>query len=245
MNVSLWFVLKERIYISVLVWVCVCICGWKAYDMWQLVGRCHQGGRELRGELLLPWRPHRVAHGRVAWSRNQLRERQLKNRNREKRKKEGKKLIHIYRTKQRAKASDGVAIPRSWHLHNANIQPTQKKDEIRNLFRYKCDKSSFGCSYAHFFIQALISLWMLHHSCLPRAHNLSLCCSQNNKSKKHYKLVWMFSDTVINFCIFKILTLFLTKYQIFHMISFFFFSFKVFVFGQKYPLILTSYWFFI
>lgn len=235
MNVSLCFVLKERIYISVLVWVCVCICGWKAYDMWQLVGRCHRGGRELRGELLLPWRPHGVAHGRVAWSRNQLRERQLKNRNREKRKKEGKKLIHIYRTKQRAKASDGVAIPRSWHLHNANIQPTQKKDEIRNLFRYKCDKSSFGCSYAHIFIQALISLWMLHRSCLPRAPNLSLCCSQDNKSN------------IIN-----LYECFLTRSLISASLKFwlnirFFisiFSFKVFVFGQKYPLNFDmSYWF--
>lgn len=155
----LCFKWEEHIYLLCVrvdcVCVCVCICGWKTYDMWQLVGRCHRGGRKQRGELLLPWRPHRVAHGRVAWSRNQLREKQLNNRTRERREKERKKLIHIYRTKQRAEAFDGVTIPRSWHLHNANIQPTQKRDEIRNLFRYKCDRSGFESHYAHIFIHFL------------------------------------------------------------------------------------------
>ncbi len=152
----------KRAYIHLLCvhveWVSV--CGWKTYDMWQLVGRCHRGGRKQRGELLLPWRPHRVAHGRVAWSRNQLRERELNNRTRERRK-NIIFFIHIYRAKQRAEASDGVAIPRSWHLHKANIQPTQKQGEIRNLFRNKCNRSSFRGCYARFHTRSNFSFFTL------------------------------------------------------------------------------------
>ncbi len=73
-------------------------------------------------------------------------------------------FIHIYRTKQRAEASDGVAIPRSWHLHKANIQPTQKHDEIRNLFRNKCNRSSFRGCYARFHTRSNFSFFTLNLS---------------------------------------------------------------------------------
>lgn len=150
-------------FVCLLVSVCtrVRVCGWKTYDMWQLVGRCHRGGREKRGDLLLPWRPHSVAHGRVPWSRSKLRERQLNNRIRGKNNRK-KKLIHIYRMAQWAEASDEVAIPRSWHQHNANLQPTQKRDEIRSLFLCKRDRSSFGC-HTYFYTSPDFSFWAFHN----------------------------------------------------------------------------------
>lgn len=157
MNASLCFVLKEHIYLCVCVSVCVRM--WVENLRHVTAGGPMPSGKEKaeRGAVVAMETPPCGS-----WSgsvKSQPAERETaEQQNQRKEKKERKKLIHIYRTKQRAEASDGVAIPRSWHLHKANIQPTQKQDEIRNLFRYKYDRSSFGCCYAHDFIQDLISL---------------------------------------------------------------------------------------
>ncbi len=171
----------KRAYIHLLCvhveWVSV--CGWKTYDMWQLVGRCHRGGRKQRGELLLPWRPHRVAHGRVAWSRNQLRERELNNRTRERR----KNIFFLYIFIVQNSGQKHLTV---WQSPAAGIyiKPTSSQHKSRvkleTCLGINVTDPALGAA-THVFIQDLISLsslWVFHRSCFPHAPNLSLHCYQ-------------------------------------------------------------------